>query len=38
MARHTIYVAPAKSSREERRAFQKLIRQLEREEREEPVD
>lgn len=38
MGRHTIYVAPAKSSREERRAFRKLIRQLEREERPEPVD
>jgi len=38
MARHTLYVAPAKSSREERRAFRKMIRQLEREERPEPVD
>ena len=38
MARHTLYVAPAEASRAERREFKKKIRQLEREERPEPVD
>lgn len=38
MARHTLYVAPAQASRAERRAFRRILRELEREERPEPVD
>lgn len=38
MARRTVYIAPAGASRAEKRAFRKMIRELEQKERPEPVD